>query len=153
MTSEQLQLFPTPTDSHPESPGRADSSATAPTTEGDGLSLLEEDTKTDQAQVLEILRGLADEFETVVDKRVDIAIFNWLMTYGMPKQPGDLRYFVQQVSSVVLGWCAANEYITFTDKAKASEEELAGRQVESAFEEVDTDNVLTGAFGNVGQYL
>lgn len=114
---------------------------------------LEDDTETTEQEIIEILRSLGESFENAMDKRADIAVFNYLMGYGVPQRPMDVRHLIHQSTVVMMGWAAGNGYITFTDKAIATPEEVAAREVpESAFEEVPEDEA-TILSPNFGQYL
>ena len=131
--TEQLQLFPT------------DESRSM---------TLEDDITTTPERMTEILRSLGDSFEAAMEKRVDVATFNYLMGFGMPSRPSEVRYMLQQTTAVMLAWLVANGYISLNDTAVASEEELAARPADavSAFEEVEDDEAKV-IMGNFGQYL
>lgn len=135
MTTEQLTLFPI--------------------TESGSMAVLEDDNVTTQDKIIDILRTLSDSFEDAMDKRADVAVFNWLMIYGLPVRPGDFRTYTHQITATMLGWAAANGYLTFTEKAIASDEEIKARPElpDSAFEEVPDEEAGQLIQGNFGQYL
>ncbi len=119
------------------------------------MSVLEDDIKTTEADIIAVLSPLSGEFEAAMDKRADVAVFNWLMLHGLPSQPGQFRYYTHQICAAVLGWAATNGYLEFTDKARASEKELAARPEEDPTSRLESDSSEDAEViqGNFGQYL
>lgn len=136
MKYEQLTLFPTEEE---------------PTDEED---IITEETEADELAFIEIAKTIGADFDKALTKRADMAAFNYLMRYGVPRNPSDVRFLLTQGPVVFLVWAVERGYITLTDKALATPEERAKNEerVNSVFEEVgDEEGVVLQ--GNFGQYL
>jgi len=102
-----------------------------------------EDLDDSEEEYLAIAKTIGEEFEKAMDKRADMTTFNWLMRYGVPKTPLEVRLLIANVPPVMFLWAQRNGYITFTDKALMTEEEAAKaaeREAQSSFE--DLGNVV-----------
>lgn len=120
----------------------------------DGDLLVEEPEDGQDERYLKIGRSLSPKFDDELTKRSHMATWNFLMRYGLPKHPAELRAIFEQTPIICLIWAADKGYISFNESAIATEEERMQDEQElpTELEEDDSQDAMV-IQGRFGQYL
>lgn len=115
-------------------------------------------------QLQETHDTFSDELKDFILERIDRTTLNWLVQFGVPQTPAEVKTLVASVYRGGSALLLLEGHATLTDKGRASEEEEAEarrlREEQAArlsqFNEALTGNgILSAAKGNTptGQYL